>query len=86
MKITIKDINAKRLNVGDTGFYVLAIPDEKQFYDFWIMHDKHETALHMFGTTRAKAPDDATLFYIASEGWKLYAEEYLRMIEREVQQ
>lgn len=83
MEITIKDITAKRLNVGETGFYILAVPDEKLFYDFWIMHDKYQAALHMFGATRAQALDDATLFYIAQEGWKAYIEEYLTMIEYE---
>jgi hypothetical protein len=80
--VTIKDITAKRIDIAH-GFYILAVPDEKLFYDFWIMHDKYESALHMFGTTRAQAPDNETLLYIAHEGWKAYREEYFDMIENE---
>lgn len=83
LKVTVTDITSKRINIAD-GFYILCVPDDQKFYDFWIMHDHHTEALHMFDTTRAQALDDETLLYIAHEGWKAYREEYLDLIGWEV--
>lgn len=82
MKITT--VSAKKIHLFPNGeIYVLAVPDERQFYDFWIMHEKMQSALHMFGSLRAQAPDDETLTYLAVEGWNEYRKEYLDMLESE---
>lgn len=82
MKITT--VSAKKIELFPNGdVYVLAVPDEKQFFDFWLMHDKMQSALHMFGTLRAQAPDDETLEYLAVSGWNEYREKYLAMLGQE---
>lgn len=80
MKITT--VSAKKIQLFD-DIYILAVPDEKEFYTFWICHRYMSATLRMFGTLAAKAPDEETLMYLAVEGWNEYREEYLKMLQCE---
>lgn len=80
MKITT--VSAKKIQLFD-DIYILAVPDEKEFYTFWICHRYMSATLRIFGTLAAKAPDEETLLYLAVEGWNEYREEYLAMLEEE---
>ena len=82
--MTISTILTKRINLfSDGDIYVLAVPHDGDFYSFYLMHNKMQSVLKMFGSLAAKIPDEDTLLYLAVEGWNEYREEYLAMLESE---
>lgn len=82
--MTITTVLSKRINLFPDGeIYVLAVPHDNDFYSFYLMHNKMQSVLKMFGSLAAKIPDEETLLYLAVEGWNEYREEYLQMLSDE---
>jgi len=82
--MTISTVLSKRINLFPDGdIYVLAVPHDGEFYSFYLMHNKMQSVLKMFGSLAAKIPDEETLLCLAVEGWNEYREEYLAMLENE---
>lgn len=70
------EIMVKKIPVSK-NMYVLCVPDEKNYYSFYVCHNKNAAVLRLFGTTAVRDPGDETLQYLAVEGWKNAKEQYL---------
>lgn len=72
----IENIIARKITVSP-HMYVLAIPDDNQFYTFYLTHSQHLATLKMFNGNAAQCLDDETLMHLAYEGFHTHKEDYL---------
>ena len=84
INIKLSNVTIKRIDVTH-GFYILAIPDKRNFYTFLLCHDKHAAVLNLFGTSCPQCPDDDILLELAEIGYRDRIGDYLTILEAEDQ-
>ena len=72
------EITVKKIDVS-TNMYVLCVPDDNNYYSFYVCHKKNPAVLKLFNNTAVRDPGDDILQYLAVEGWKNSKERYLNL-------
>ena len=70
------EITVKKIDVS-TNMYVLCVPDDNNYYSFYVCHKKNPAVLKLFNNTAVRDPGDDVLQYLAVTGWQNAKTQYM---------